>query len=78
MVYGAISKNDRKYYTFLNYVFKAIGNKQNDYNRLITNCECYPDDSEIQKMFNDKEYTWISGEELTKMVWGVGHIVWIS
>ena len=68
MVYGAISRNDEKYYTYLKKVFEAIDNRQNDYNWLITNCECYPHNREIDDLFHNSEYCWISGEELTKII----------
>lgn len=68
MVYGAISRNDEKYYTYLKKVFDAIDNRQNDYNWLITNCECYPHNREIDDLFHNSEYCWISGEELTKII----------
>lgn len=67
MVYGAISRDDEKYYTYLKKVFDAIGNKQREYNWLITDCECYPDNKEIRELLN-KEYCWVSGEKLTEMV----------
>ncbi len=67
MVYGAINKKGEKYYTHLKKVFDAIGNKQKDYNWLITDCECCPNDSTLRELF-DKEYCFISGEELTDIV----------
>ena len=58
-------------------VFTSINNTQLNYNWLITNYECndYPDES----IPYNKEYVWISGDELTKIVfnnriqfiWGV-------
>ena len=67
MVYGAINEKGEKYYTHLKKVFDAIGNKQREYNWLITDCECYPDNPEIKVLLN-KEYGWLSGEELTAIV----------
>ena len=67
MVCGAISRDDEKYYTYLKKVFDAIGNKQREYNWLITDCECYPDNKEIRELLNE-EYCWVSGEKLTEMV----------
>ena len=67
MVYGAINQKGEKYYTYMKKVFDAIGNKQKDYNWLITDCECYPDDKKIRELLN-KEYCWISGDELTRIV----------
>ena len=68
MIYGAISKNDEKYYTYLRNVFNAIENRQREYNWLITNYECYPHSHEIEAIFKNKEYCWISGEDLTKVI----------
>ena len=67
VVYGAINENGEKYYTYLKKVFDAIDNKQKEYNWLITDCECYPDNQKIKELLN-KEYCWLSGEELTEMV----------
>ena len=67
MVYGVIDEKGEKYYTHLKKVFDAIGNKQLDYNWLITDCECYPSDPEINELFSE-EYCWISGEKLTDIV----------
>lgn len=79
MVYGVINKKEEKYYTYLKKVFEAIDNRQKDYNWLITNCECYPNNPETYKLFNNIDYCWISGEELTEIileedfqwVWGI-------
>jgi len=67
----------KRYYTDMKEIFDGINNVQTDYNWLITNYECnhYPDD----KIPFDKDYVWISGEELTDIVktnsiqfiWGV-------
>ncbi len=67
MVYGAINEKGEKYYTDLKKVFDAINDKQKEYNWLITDCVCYPNNQEIQELLN-KEYCWLSGEELTKIV----------
>ena len=78
MVFGAINEKGEKYYTDLVRVFEAINNKQMDYNWLITDCVCYPQNPETAKKL-DQEYCWISGDELTDLVfeenfqwvWGV-------
>lgn len=67
MVYGAIDEKSEEYYTDLARVFEAIGGRQKDYNWLITDCVCYPKDPGTAKML-DKEYCWMSGEELTELV----------
>ena len=43
MVYGAVNRKGEKYYTYLKKLFDAINNKQLDYNWLITDCTCYPE-----------------------------------
>lgn len=67
MIYGAISEKDERYYTYLKKVFEAIGNVQQDYNWLITDCECCPRNIETEKLLN-AEYCWITGEQLTEIV----------
>jgi hypothetical protein len=48
MVYGAINEKG-EYFTDLHNVFKSINNKQREYNWLITDCVCYPDNHETAK-----------------------------
>ena len=36
MVYGAILSRGERFYTYLSRVFRAIGNRQTEYNWLIT------------------------------------------
>ncbi len=72
MIYGAIDKKSGKYYyTDIKNVFAAIGNRQKDYNWLITGCECYPTGPETNPetcaMLRQK-YCWFDGEALTDMV----------
>ncbi len=64
---GALLDKGEKFYTHLNKVFESIKNIQLEYNWLITDCECYPDNQEYQKLLSEK-YCWISGEQLTKMI----------
>ena len=66
-VYGAINEKGEKFYTYMKKVFSAINDRQKDYNWLITNFEGYPNNTEIAEKLN-KEYTWLSGDELTKIV----------
>lgn len=78
MIYGLIDRKIHKYYTHMRVVFEAIGNAQDNYNWLITDCECYPNSKEIEQML-DQEYCWLSGKELSNIVaqedfqwiWGV-------
>ena len=67
MVYGAINAKGEKYYTYMKKLFEAIGNRQTEFNWLITDCICYPDDPKTDAMLS-KDYCWISGDELTEIV----------
>lgn len=78
MVKSAILEKGEQYYTHMAKVFNAIENEQLKYNWLITECECYPGDKNIDEIFS-KEYIWISGKQLTEIIrkddfqfiWGV-------
>ena len=59
MHYGAILAKGEVGYTDLDKVFAALGNIQENYNWLITDCECNVDIPELQ--YN---YSWMSGNEL--------------
>lgn len=48
-------------------VFQAMDNAQLQYNWLITDCTCYPQNSDIEKLF-DQEYCWLSGDELSAII----------
>ena len=75
---GIILNKGEEYYTQLKLFFKAIDNIQENYNWLITDYECYPENEKYAKIFNGNP-VWISGKELTKMminedfqwIWGV-------
>lgn len=67
MTYGLIDEQSHQYYTYLSAVFEAIGNIQKQYNWLIADCECYPQDIEINAMLN-KKCCWLTGEELTEII----------
>ena len=67
MVYGAVNRKDEKYYTYLKKLFDAINNKQLEYNWLITDCTCYPENHKTDAMLR-KDYCWLTGEELTDLV----------
>lgn len=67
MVYGAVNRKGEKYYTYLKKLFDAINNKQLEYNWLITDCTCYPENPKIDAMLR-KDYCWLSGEDLTDLV----------
>jgi len=67
MVYGAINAKGEKYYTYMKKLFDAIGNRQTEFNWLITDCICYPGNPKTDAMLS-KDYCWISGDELTGLV----------
>lgn len=77
MMKGIIIQGE-KYYTYLKKIFVSINNIQRDYNWLITNHECYPQNKKYEERLSG-EYCWLSGNELTEMVgdedfqwiWGV-------
>lgn len=76
MVYGAINEKGEQWYTQIGRVFKAMKNKQNDYNWLITDIDCVP--PKIEEHYSGS-YCWLTGEELSRIVveddgqwvWGV-------
>jgi len=75
---GAFLGRGESFYTDLSRCFIAIDNEQINYNWLITNCECYPQNKTFYKLFH-KEFVWISGKRLTEIIleedfqfiWGV-------
>ena len=66
MIYGAINDKGEHWYTQMGRVFDAIKNKQAEYNWLITDIDCVP--QKIEELCNGKDYCWITGEELSKIV----------
>ena len=67
MIYGVIDRKNHIFYTYLSKVFQGINNAQKKYNWLITDCECYPKNKEIEQLLA-QQYCWLSGEELTDIV----------
>ena len=67
MIFGVIDRKNHRFYTCLSKVFQGINDSQKQYNWLITDCECYPKNKEIEQMFNRK-YCWLSGDELSAIV----------
>jgi len=65
--YGLTDKGIHRYYTYMSKVFEAIGNAQNEYNWLITGCEAYPQDPEIEAMLA-ADYCWLTGDELSALI----------
>lgn len=74
----AILEASDRYYTDLKDLFKSMDNKQLEYNWLVTGMVAYPQNEKFKDMVN-KEYLWLTGEELTNMmeaenfqwIWGV-------
>ena len=54
-VYGAVDRKGEQYYTYLKKLFDAIGNRQVEYNWLITDCVCYPKDPLYRIKVNEEE-----------------------
>lgn len=69
MTFGIIDRKSHKFYTRMGAVFGAVDNAQRRYNWLITDCECYPKNKEIERLL-DSEYCWLSGDELSDLVAG--------
>ena len=67
MTYGIIDRKNHKYYTYMSKVFQAINNAQLQYNWLITDCVCYLQNNDIEKMLNQK-YCWLTGDELSAII----------
>ena len=75
---SAILEKGEQWFTDVFKIFGAINNIALNYNWLITDIECHPNNEAIRNLFS-QEYVWISGEELTKIlnensiqfIWGV-------
>ena len=74
---GAILEKQKRYYTHMDIIFKAINNVHLNYNWLINEYDCnhYPD----RFIPPNKKYIWITGKDLNQVVheskiqfiWGV-------
>lgn len=64
MVYGVIDGKSHKFYTYLQNVFPAIQNAQQNYNWLITDAYCNMPNP-IEEEIDRRGYCWITGEDLT-------------
>lgn len=64
---AAIIDKSERYFTYLLKLFNGISNAQKNYNWLITDCECYPQNKELEQIFGEDEI-WLSGEELTEII----------
>ncbi|GHT84485.1 hypothetical protein FACS1894137_07600 [Spirochaetia bacterium] len=59
---GAILDKGQKYFTDMKIIMSPFVQYFKDYNWLITECDCYPND-----IIKDKnKFIWITGEELYK------------
>ena len=67
MTHGIVDRKNFQHYTYMSVVFQAMDHGQLQYNWLITDCICYPKNREIAKLF-DREYCWLSGEELAAVI----------
>ena len=75
---GIILDKGQTNFTHLKEFFVKLGDFQNEYNWLITNCECYPEEKKYYDMLVEGN-CWLSGEQLTELVvsedpqwiWGV-------
>ena len=64
---GIVVEEGEKYFTFFKKIFEAINNIQRDYNWLMTDYECYPQNERYAEILNG-EYCWMTGDEFTEMV----------
>ena len=62
MHYGAILEKGEECFTYLDKVFAALENIQENYNWLLTDGECNVDIPELED-----EFYWMSGSELTAL-----------
>lgn len=75
---GLILNKGEPYYSYFGKLFKSVEELSKNYNWLISNAECYPQNLEFQERFN-MNYVWITGQELSQIlcledfqwVWGV-------
>ena len=66
MVYGAIDRASEGF-TDMQYIFAALGQRQRDYNWLITDADCTAATPAFAALL-EQNYVWLTGEELTAMV----------
>jgi len=65
---GMILERNHKYFTNLHLIFGNLNGFHKQFNWLITNCECYPQNEKYFNLFSDWNPVWISGEDLDEMV----------
>ena len=70
-VWGAILRGGNRYYTYFDDVFASLNDFQKNYNWLITDFKAYPQYLTYRnKLYSNNQYAWLSGDELTEMVYG--------
>ncbi len=77
---GIILHKEKQGFTYLNPIFEAMDNVQEQFNWLITECDEWEDIFAGYQCHRGKDYVWIKGYELTRlvkknkdvqMIWGV-------
>ena len=68
-VYGAVCRKGEAWYTDMQRVFQALGGRQREFNWLLTDCICYPQNPQTAALLQS-DWCWLSGEELTELVEG--------
>ena len=83
MIYGTHLAQDLKCHTYLNPIFSALKDCQNDYNWLIADFECYPKSTDANDGLGISpngtdypDYRFFSGEKLTQLI-NSENIQWI-
>lgn len=67
MTYAIVDRYNHKFYTYMSKFFQAMDNMQLQYNWLITDSVCYPQNNNIKKLL-DQKYCWLSGDELSAII----------
>ena len=67
MIYGVLIRKGERYYSYLRKLFSALNNMQVQYKWLLSNYECYPQDSDLKEMLAGR-YLVLDGEQLTDLV----------
>lgn len=74
-----ISKYDEENYTYMLNLLKVLGGRKLKYKWLISDIEAYPQDSELRKLIEEKDYLLLTTDELInyleiedfQWIWGV-------
>jgi hypothetical protein len=65
---GMILERNHQWFTNMQLVFKNLNGLHKNYNWLITNSDCYPQNEDYFKLFSSWNPVWMSGENLDKMI----------